>query len=240
MSSIRALDADMWRPSFSSASPLRIVLADDHAIVRQGLKSLVDAQHDMRVVGEATNGAAAVRIVCELAPQVLVMDLSMPLLGGAEVTMRVRAECPTTRVVALTVHEERAYLAQLLRAGASGYVLKRSATDQLLHAIRAVAAGGTFVDAALSATLVQGYLEPRGAGAALRPILSEREREVLVRIARGYSNKEIATELRLSVKTIETYKARFVGKLGIRTRAEIARYASDHRLLGHVSGDEAP
>lgn len=216
--------------SSSDRAPLRVVFADDHAIVREGLKSLVNLQRDMQVVGEASNGEDALLIVGEQLPDVVVMDLSMPGIGGAEATVRLGKAFPAVKVVALTVYEDPMYLAQLLGAGARGYVLKRSAPDQLVHAIRAVAAGGIYVDPAVSRTVVQGYLQSRAAAGASRAALSDRERSVLVRIAKGYSNREIGGHLGVSVKTVETYKARFMEKLGIRTRVEIARYAAAHDL----------
>jgi DNA-binding NarL/FixJ family response regulator len=215
---------------------LRVVLADDHAVVREGLKALVNAQPDMRVVGEAADGEAAWRAAKELAPDVLVIDLSMPVMGGAEATARVRRDCPGVKVLVLTVHEEQLYLTQLLRAGASGYVLKRAAPLELVRAVRSVASGGTYVDPALTETLVAGYLDAeRAAEQPQHDVLSEREREVLLRIARGYSNKEIAAELELSVKTVETYKARVAEKLGLRTRVDIVRYAAQRGWLGDSS-----
>ena len=167
----------------------------------------------------------------------------MPVLGGAEATARVRRDCPAVKVLALTVHEEGAYLTQLLRAGASGYVLKRAAAAELVHAVRVVAAGGTYIDPSIAGTLVEDYLDAESA--ARQPahdILSDREREVLVRIARGFSNKEIAAELGLSVKTVETYKGRVAEKLGLRTRVEIVRYAARQGWLGASpeSGAAAP
>jgi DNA-binding NarL/FixJ family response regulator len=212
---------------------LRVVLADDHAVVREGLKALVNAQPDMRVVGEAADGEAAWRAAKELVPDVLVIDLSMPIKGGADATARVRRDCPSVKVLALTVHEEQLYLTQLLRAGASGYVLKRAAAQELVRAVRRVASGGTYVDPSLTGTLVAGYLDAeRAAERPAHDALSEREREVLVRIARGFSNKEIAAELGLSVKTIETYKARMAEKLGLRSRVDIVRYAAQRGWLG--------
>src|SRR5215213_10009925 len=148
------------------AEVLRVVLADDHAVVREGLKALVNAQADMRVVGEAADGEAAWRAAKALGPDVLVMDLSMPVLGGAEAAARVKRDCPDVKVLALTVHEERLYLTQLLRAGASGYVLKRVATSELVHAVRTVAAGGTYVDPSVAGTLVEGYLDAEAANGA--------------------------------------------------------------------------
>jgi DNA-binding NarL/FixJ family response regulator len=215
---------------------LRVVLADDHAVVREGLKALVNAQPDMRVVGEAADGEAAWRAAKELMPDVLVIDLSMPVMGGADATARVRRDCPSVKVLALTVHEEQLYLTQLLRAGASGYVLKRAAAVELVRAVRSVASGGTYIDPSLTRTLVAGYLDAeRAAKEPEQAALSEREREVLLRIARGFSNKEIAAELGLSVKTVETYKARMAEKLGLRSRVDIVRYAAQHGWLGETS-----
>lgn len=224
--------------SLPHATGLRVVLADDHAVVREGLKALVNAQSDMYVVGEAADGEAAWRAAKELKPDVLVMDLSMPLLGGAEATERVRRDCPDVKVLALTVHEERLYLTQLLRAGASGYVLKRAAPSELVRAVRTVAAGGTYIDPSIAATLVEGYLESNeSAEPPPNDSLSGREREVLMRIARGFSNKEIAAQLGLSVKTVETYKSRVAEKLGLRTRVDIVRYAAGQGWLGETSAD---
>lgn len=202
------------------------MLADDHAVVREGLKALVNAQPDMRVVGEAADGEAAWRTAMELRPDVIVMDLSMPVLGGAEAASRVRRDCPDVKVVALTVHEERPYIRELLRAGAAGYVLKRSATGELVNAVRTVAAGGTYIDPSVAGGLVEDFLDAEQTAAQIPDRLSEREREVLVGIARGFSNKEIAGALGLSVKTVETYKARMAEKMGLRTRVAIVRYAS--------------
>jgi DNA-binding NarL/FixJ family response regulator len=206
---------------------IRVVLADDHPVVREGLRLLVDAQPDMRVVGEAADGEAAWRAAKALAPDVLVMDLSMPVLGGAQATERVRRDCPNVKVLALTVHEERDYLTQLLRAGASGYVLKRAAAAELVRAVRTVACGGTYIDPTLAGSLVEGYLDAQATSErGPDDTLSDREREVLIRIAQGFSNKEIAAELELSVKTVETYKGRVSEKLGLRTRVDIVRYAA--------------
>ena len=206
---------------------LRVVLADDHAVVREGLRALVNAQADMEVVGDAADGEAACRAARELNPDVLVMDLSMPLLGGAEATAIVRRECPHVRVLALTVHEERLYLTRLLRAGASGFVLKRSAAADLVRAVRTVATGGTYIDPAVAGAVVEGYLDHQSeVEDAGRDPLSDRERDVLLRVSTGFSNKEIAAALGLSVKTVETYKARAAEKLGLKTRVDIVRYGA--------------
>ena len=215
------------------------MLADDHAVVREGLKALINAQLNMIVVGEAADGEAACRMTRELNPDVLVIDLSMPVLGGAEATARVRRECPGVKVLALTVHEERVYLTQLLRAGASGYVLKRAAAAELVRAVHTVAAGGTYIDPSMAGSLVEGYLDGEDISSQpARGPLSERERDVLKRIARGFSNKEIAGQLGLSVKTVETYKGRVAEKLGLHSRVEIVRYAAKHGWLGELPDND--
>jgi DNA-binding NarL/FixJ family response regulator len=212
-------------------SGLRIVLADDHEVVRSGLRALVDATTGMAVVGEARDGAEACRKAAELRPDVVVMDVSMPLLDGAAATERIRRDCPEVKVLALTMHEDRGHLTRLLQAGASGYLPKRAAAEELVRAIQVVAGGGTYVDPQLAGTLLGGATEPsRGPGDGQR--LSEREEDVLRRIAWGASNKEIATELGISVKTVETYKARIADKLGLRTRTEIVRYALRQGWMG--------
>lgn len=214
-------------PGETGGDALKVVLADDHAVVREGLKALLNSQPDIEVIAEAADGEAAWRLAREFSPDVLVMDLSMPVLGGAEATVRVKRDCPRVKVLALTVHEERVYLTQLLRAGASGYVLKRAAPAQLVGAVRTVAAGGTYIDPSVADTVVSGYLQAEdSAGQAAHDVLSERERQVLVGIARGFSNKELAAALSLSVQTIETYKTRVAEKLGLRTRVDIVRYAA--------------
>jgi DNA-binding NarL/FixJ family response regulator len=175
------------------------------------------------VVGEAADGPAAVRLANELDPDVAVVDVSMPGLGGAEATAQMREARPDRKVVALTVHEDPGYLRLMLDAGATGYVLKRSAAAELVRAVRAVAAGGAYTDPALAAG------GPGRAGAELRAGgdagLSEREEEVVRLIALGYGNKQVAARLKVSAKTVETYKARSLEKLGIRSRVEVVRFA---------------
>ena len=216
----------------------RVVLVDDHPVVREGLKQLVNAQPDMRVIGEAADGLSACGIAKQLQPDIVVMDLSMPNMTGAEATARLRRDSPATRVLALTVHEERLYLTQLLRAGATGYVLKRSAPADLVRAVRIVATGGTYIDPAVAGAVVEGYLDPgTTAEDATHERLSDREREVLVRVSMGFSNKEIAAELGVSVKTVETYKGRAAEKLGLKTRVDIVRYAARQGWLGERQRD---
>jgi DNA-binding NarL/FixJ family response regulator len=205
---------------------LRVVLADDHEVVRAGLRALVDECAGMTVVGEAANGTEAILRARELNPDVVVMDLSMPVMDGAAATERIRSECPDVKVLALTAHDDRAHLTRLMQAGAAGYVLKRGAADELVRAIRTVAAGATYVDPTLAGSLLRSNARAtRRDGTDAAVPLSEREEEVLRRIAWGESNKEIAAQLGISTKTVETYKARITEKLGLRSRPEMVRYA---------------
>jgi DNA-binding NarL/FixJ family response regulator len=213
---------------------LRILLADDHKIVRDGLRLLIDGQPDMRVVGEAADGREALLQARELKPDVVVMDLSMPHLNGLQATALLRAEFPELKVIALTAHEDESYLSQLCKAGAAGFVLKRSAGDELIRAIAAVARGGLHYEPALASKALARQVAGMATGReTLTTALSEREREVLVRIAWGFSNKEIAAELQLSVKTVETYKVRIGEKLALRSRTEIVQYALRQGWLNH-------
>jgi two-component system response regulator NreC len=215
---------------------LRVLLADDHKVVRDGLRLLVDGQRDMRLIGEAGNGREALRQARDLKPDVVVMDLSMPELNGLQATQRLKAERPEIKVVALTVHEDPSYLLQLCKAGAVGYVLKRSAGDDLIHAIRTVAGGGLHFDPTLASKALTGRPGDVPNKVGLHPgDLSEREKEVLMLLAWGYSNKEIAGNLGLSTKTVETYRVRISEKLGLRSRTEIVRYALRQGWLNEAS-----
>jgi len=205
---------------------LRIFLADDHAVVRAGLKTLVDAQSDMLVVGEASDGQAIAEQTRECAADVVIMDISMPHVNGAAATVMLREQCPEVKVLTLSVHEDTGYLRKLLEAGASGYVLKRSAADTLIQAIRLVAAGGIYLDPAIAGKIVGSLLgKSVVVGEPAAAELSERETDVVRLIAHGYSNKEIATQLNLSVKTVETYKGRAMEKIGLDSRVALVRYA---------------
>jgi DNA-binding NarL/FixJ family response regulator len=213
---------------------LHILLADDHAIVREGLKRLIDAEGDMHVIGEASDGSEAIEKAIQLCPDVAVVDVSMGRVNGAEATRKIRAVCPNTRVLALTVHEDTSYLRELLDAGAAGYVLKRAAADELIRAIRAVASGGVYVDPRIAAKLVNTFSPAKTSAPTAMAELSERETAVLRFIAQGYTNKEIASQLGLSVKTVETYKARSMEKLGLRSRVDIVRTATERGWLTAV------
>lgn len=211
---------------------LQIFLADDHTVVREGLKALINSQPDMLVIGEAGDGETAWQQARDSQPDVVIMDITMPGLNGVLATTRLKRACPQIKVLALSVHDDTSYLRQLLTAGASGYVLKHAAADDLIQAIRIVAAGGTYLDPTLAGHVVARYVQVPGvASALLGTELSERETEVVQQIAHGYSNKEIAARLSLSVKTVETYRARAMEKLGIASRAELVRYALEHGWL---------
>ena len=205
---------------------LRILLAEDHEMVREGLKALVNGQPDMEVVGEAADGRAAVERAQELAPDVIVMDISMPGLNGLKATEHIKQTCPQVRVLTLTRHTDAGFIQQLFAAGASGYLLKQSAAEELVRAIRAVAAGGSFLDPQIAGKVIGGYLSQQARGGDEPPgDISEREAEVLRLIAWGHSNKEIAGRLQISVKTVEAHKANTMKKLGLTSRTDIVRYA---------------
>jgi two-component system response regulator NreC len=205
---------------------LRIFLADDHEMIREGLKLLINTQPDMQCVGEASDGRAAVQHVCEMLPDMVVMDISMPELNGLQAAKKIKAACPQVKVLTLTRHSDDGYLQQLLKAGVSGYLLKQSASVELVHAIRAVAKGNLYLDPAIARKLIGAYVGRAAPdGAALPSDISEREQQVLRMIAWGHSNKEIGSRLEISVKTVEAHKANAMRKLGMRSRIDIVRYA---------------
>jgi DNA-binding NarL/FixJ family response regulator len=203
---------------------IRVLLADDHVTVRHGLKLIIDGQADMAVVAEVSDGAAAIEQAAALKPDVVVMDISMPGMTGLVATRKLKALQPQVAIVTLTRHTDDAYLQELLRAGAAGYVLKQSAPSELLQAIRAVAAGGQYLDSTLTARVTAKYLAAEKK-TKVESAVSDRESEVLRLIASGYSNKEIAATLALSVKTIEAHKANAMRKLGLNGRIDIVKYA---------------
>jgi DNA-binding NarL/FixJ family response regulator len=210
---------------------LRILLADDHAVLRAGLHALLVAERDLEVVGEAADGREAVALAEELRPDVVVMDISMPIMNGLEATREIAARLPETHVLALTMHAEEQYLLQVLEAGGAGYVLKRSADTELMRAIRAVARGEAFVYPDALRLLLAKYPRDGNRRGARHHQLSEREEEVLRLTAEGYSNHEIATELAISTKTVDTYRQRIMEKLDLHHRAELVHYALDRGLL---------
>jgi DNA-binding NarL/FixJ family response regulator len=201
-----------------------VFLAEDQTILRQSLRSLIENQPDLEVVGEAGDGEEAVRRVKSLSPDVVVMDVSMPRMDGVQATLAIRKVCPQVKVLALTVHETRSQIRRVLQAGASGYVVKHSAAEELIQALHAVAARGVYLDPIVTAKLT-GAPKPPAPAEPRDGKLSSREKEVLRLIALGYANKEIAAQLDLSVKTIETFKTRSMEKLGLRSRVDIVRHA---------------
>jgi DNA-binding NarL/FixJ family response regulator len=205
---------------------LRILLADDHKVMRRGLRLLIHEQSDMEVIGEADNGHETVALAHQLHPDVVVMDVSMPELNGLKATEKLKGQLPDIKIVILTRHTDDGYLQQLLLAGASGYVLKKSASEELVRAIRAVAAGQTYLDPAVTETVL-GMVVGKHAlrGSDVGKILSPREEEVLRLIAWGYLSKEVAARLRISTKTAEAHKANAMSKLGMKNRIDIVRYA---------------
>jgi two-component system, NarL family, response regulator NreC len=205
---------------------LSILLVEDHKMVREGLRMLINAQADMKVVGEADNGRMAINAVQQLKPDVVVMDVSMPELNGLEATERLKRLCPDIQILILTRHTDDGYLQRMLQAGANGYVLKQSASEELVRAIRYVAAGKSYLDPAVTATVVGSALETRVArGLSQKKALSLREEEVLRLIARGYLSKEVAARLQISIKTAEAHKANAMQKMGMKSRIDIVRYA---------------
>lgn len=209
----------------NAAGPLRVLLADDHVTVRHGLKLLIEGQSDMKVVAEASDGQRAIQQALLLKPDVVVMDISMPGMNGLVATRKLKQALPALAIVTLTRHGDDAYLQELLRAGVSGYVLKQSAPTELLQAIRAAAAGGQYLDSTLVARVTAGFLGRERKGVKSGGTLTDREADVLRLIAAGYSNKEIAGRLSLSVKTVEAHKANAMRKLGLSGRIEIVKYA---------------
>jgi DNA-binding NarL/FixJ family response regulator len=213
----------------------RIVLADDHPIVLNGLRNLIMGEEDLELVGQASSGNEAFRVIREKVPDVAVVDISMPELNGILLSRRVAKELPSVKILILTLHEDRAYLRQAIDAGVRGYLLKRSAAENFLGALRAVVTGGLYVDPAIAPQLFDsGPRQATGPRNGNMPDLTDREGDVLKLVALGYTNKEIARRLDIGIKSVETYKARGVEKLGLKTRAELVRYASAEGWLSDI------
>ncbi len=215
-------------------APIRIFLADDHAVLRAGLKSLLNAEADMEVIGEAGDGRSCIQAVADLQPDVILLDINMPHCNGLEALAEIGQHAPNSRVLILTMHDDAEYLRQAMTAGSAGYVLKQAADTELLVAIRTVYGGGVFLHPDHARVLLADSSDQTApAPASDDPVahLSERELEVLRLIALGHANKEIADMLYLSVKTVETYKARTMKKLALKSRAALVRFALKHHLL---------
>jgi DNA-binding NarL/FixJ family response regulator len=212
---------------------LSLLLVDDHPVLRAGLKALLSAEADLDVIAEADNGRAAVELARSLEPDLIVMDVSLPVLSGAEATRQIKALSPQVPVLALSVHEELPFLRMLLDAGAGGYVLKRSACDELVRAVRIVAGGSTYLDPAIAGQLLRfGQRRHSQSGLGSTIALSDRESEVVRLLAQGLTMKEMAAQLLLSPRTLETYRSRAMEKLGLKTRADLVRYAIRCGWLG--------
>jgi two-component system response regulator NreC len=206
---------------------IRVLLAEDHTIVRKGLRSLLDGETGIEVIGEAGDGREAVEKVQQLLPDVVVMDITMPALSGLEATRQIKKRFPEVKVLILTMHATEEYVFQILRAGASGYVVKQAAPAELISAIRAVCRGESFLSPAISRKVVEEYIRQAEAieGKDSYDRLTDREREVLQLVAEGHSNQEIAGLLHISVKTVETHRTNLMAKLDIHSTAELTRYA---------------
>jgi len=218
-------------------SSIRVFLADDHETVREGLRAILSADPEISVVGEAADGQAAVDSVQSLKPDVVVMDVTMPRLNGFQATQAIKQCCPDTSVLVLTRHAQDAYVHELLRVGAAGYVLKQSRSEELLRAVHSVASGEQYVDGSMAAAVRErAKMRPavRSGATQTGPALSPREEQVIRLVALGYSNKEIAATLEVSVKTIEAHKANAGQKLGLNTRADVVRYAHMRGWLNEV------
>ena len=212
--------------------PIRILIVDDHPVVLAGLNALIGADPDFLIVGEARDGRTALRMALELAPDVVVLDISLPEIHGIELVAALRAELPQVHLLILTVHEAIVYVRQLLERGVDGYLLKRSAADELPRAIHAVATGGLYLDPSIAGKVV-GALAPSAAPVESNQTekLSEREAYVLRLIASGYSNKEISSRLSISMNTVKSYKVRAMEKLGLSNLVEVVRYAAQQEWL---------
>jgi DNA-binding NarL/FixJ family response regulator len=205
---------------------ITILLADDHQILRSGLKNLFSKQEDMEIVAEAEDGRAAVEMARKFNPRVVVMDISMPDLNGVEATRQIMAESPGTKIVALSVHSDRKYVSETLKAGAVGYLLKDAPFEELVLAVRTVASGKVYLSPRVANVVIDDYVRQGNSPASSAyAVLSPREREVLQLLAEGKATKEVAQHLQVSVKTVETHRAKIMDKLGMRSVAELTKYA---------------
>jgi DNA-binding NarL/FixJ family response regulator len=206
--------------------PVRVVIVDDHRIVREGLRHLLEKRTDFKVVAEAPDGESAVRLATELSPDIVILDISMPGMNGIEATRRILAARPAVRVLALSMHSDRRFVIETLKAGASGYLLKDSAFDELARAIEVVMAHGAFLSPAITEMVVRDFVAQAGCeGTAAFSVLTPREREVLQLMAEGVPTKAIAARLEVSVKTVETYRQQVMEKLDLHSVAELTKYA---------------
>ncbi len=210
---------------------IRVLLADDHTIFRAGVRMLLDLEPDIEVVGEAVEGSQAVDLTEKLLPDVVLMDIAMPRMDGLEATRHIKTEFPNTQVLVLTMHRSDDYLFEMLKAGASGYIIKGAETNELINAIRVVYKGQVFLYPAMAGKLVREFLDLSGVGDDIMPSLTPREKEIMMLLAEGYGNKEIAEKLVISTSTVYTHRGKLMEKLGLSSRHELIQYARRKGLI---------
>ncbi len=210
---------------------IRILIADDHGLIRAGLRALLEDVPDLEIVGEVANGLLVLQLAAELLPDVVLMDINMPGLNGIEATRRLKDISPKTRVLALTVHEDEGMLREMMRAGAFGYIIKRAAESDLIQAIRVISQGNMYVHPELTSALLKDLSPHAATRKTVNETLTPREIDVLLLLARGYTNRQIAQEMNLSRRTIEGYRSSLVGKLGFSSRVELMNYVEEHGLM---------
>jgi two-component system, NarL family, response regulator NreC len=210
---------------------IKVLIADDHAIVRTGLRALINSDSDMKLVGEATGGYEAIDLIGRTQPDVLILDLSMPDLDGIEVTKRVKPQYPELRILILTIHEDEALLRAALKAGAGGYILKHAAEAELISAIHTILRGDLYVDPSLIRRLLTDEITITAARPKSTETLTPREMDVLKLIVQGYTNRQIGEELSISIRTVESHRANLSEKLGLHSRVELVRYARENGLI---------
>lgn len=212
-------------------NPIRVLLADDHTIVRSGVRMLLRSEADIEVVGEAENGREAIQMAINLQPDIVVMDIAMPEIDGLEATRQIKASCPNTNVLVLTMHRTDEYFFEMLRAGASGYVLKAAGTNELIHAMRVIAMGEVYLYPTMAKKLLSDYLDKVKHQAPMETGLSRRESEILALIAEGYTNNEIAEKLVISASTVHTHRSKLLQKLNLSSRHELIQYARQAGII---------
>lgn len=212
---------------------IKLLVADDHKIFRQGIKMLLEEESDLQVVGEASDGREAVKKATELKPDVILMDIAMANLNGLEATRQIKKQLPSAKVIMVTMHKNEEYVLQSFQAGASGFILKEGAVEELVSAIRSINSGKSFLSPSISKTLIDAYMRKMETGKTETPfdLLTDREREVLQLIAEGYTNREVAKSLFISVKTVEAHRAHIMQKLNIHDIAKLVKYAIQKGLV---------
>lgn len=212
-------------------SKIKVLIVDDHVIFREGIRSLLPGFEDIEIVGEATNGKEAIEKASQLSPQVVLMDITMPVMSGLEATRRIQKECPDARVLVLTQHEDSEYILSMIKAGAKGYISKTANASELVSAIRTIHQGASYLYPSAATALVEEYLLRAGGEKDEYERLTDREREVLQLVAEGYTNREIADKVFISVKTVLRHRTNIMEKLGFHNRTELIRYAMSKGLI---------